>query len=101
MIPYVYNKQMECLFCKRYSIYVQIGRDMVLVDEFETEDYEILHRNNTEYFSLWVKIGNVIKAYYRTGNSFKSQLIGMGFYFHKFLIKEELGIDEGTVLYCN
>ncbi len=48
-----------------------------------------------------MKIGNVIKAYYRTGNSFKSQLIGMGFYFDKFLIKEELGIDEGTVVYCN
>ncbi len=67
---------------------MQIGREMVLVDEFESEEYEILHRSNSEYFSLWIKIGKVIKAYYRSGNKFFSQVIGVNFYYDNFLVKE-------------
>ena len=87
MIPYVYNKQMECLFCKKDSIYVQIGREMALVDQFDDGDYKIIHRNTSDCFSLWVKTGNVLRAYYRNASGFVSKMIGVNFYFDTFLLK--------------
>ena len=101
MIPYVYNNKMECLFCKRDSIYVQIGKEMVMVDEFPDGDYQIIHRNTTDCFSLWVKAGNSIRAYYRNPNGFVSKRVGVNFYFDNFLLKEEFALGEGTIVYSN
>lgn len=71
---------------------MQVGREMVLVDELGTENYQIVHRNNTDYFSLWVRVGNVIRTYYRNGNSFVKGAIELKFYCESILLKEELGI---------
>lgn len=80
---------------------MQVGREMVLVDELGTENYQIVHRNNTEYFTLWVRVGNVIRMYYRCGNTFKKGLVQLSFYCEGFLLKEDLVVGEGTVVYCS
>lgn len=60
---------------------------MVLVDEFEGEQYEIVHRNIGDVFSLWVRVGNGLRAYYRNGSAFEKMKIEVTFYFDNLLIK--------------
>lgn len=60
---------------------------MVLIDQFGTSKYEIIHKNFSEYFSLWVKIGNQIYGYYRNGNTFVNKTININFYYSSFILK--------------
>lgn len=80
---------------------MQVGREMVLVDELGTENYHIVYRNNTDYFTLWVRVNNVIRTYYRCGNAFVKGLVELRFHCDGFLLKEDLAVGEGTVVYCS
>ncbi len=61
---------------------------MVIVDQYENGDYKIIHRNTTDCFSLWVKTGNIIIAYYRNAKGFVNKIITLNFYFDNFLLRE-------------